>query len=183
MHRELDRAQKTRLVQGLSVFVIGWGLAIGLVPMVGSMDLTPATKSILVFGVPKLLFLIAVAIMGKPGFAFLKSLVKGQLKRLAPPATVSPLRYRIGLVMFVSVIVLSWISPYVAGELTPLSQAQPQLVAALGDLLLVVSLFVLGGDFWDKLRALFIRDAKVVFPERQASGSSLAECPEISTLR
>lgn len=167
MDQEPDRAQKTRLVQGVLVFVIGWGLVIALVPMVGGMNLPLSLKSILVFVVPKLIFLIAVAIMGKPGFAFLKSLIRGQLERLAPPATVSPLRYRIGLVMFVSVIVLSWVGPYVAPELTPLRHAYPRLVAALGDLLLVVSLFVLGGDFWDKLRALFIRDAQVVFPERQ----------------
>lgn len=165
-YQELDRAQKARLVQGLAVFVIGWVLAIGLVPTVGAMDPTPTLKGILVFGVPKLLFLIAVGIMGKPGFAFLKSLVKGQLLRLAPPATVSPLRYRIGLILFIGVIVASWLGPYVGPELTPLRQAHPQLVAALSDLLLLVSLFVLGGDFWDKLRALFIRDAKAVFPER-----------------
>lgn len=150
----------------MSVFAVSWGLVVALVPMVSSMNLTPALKSILIFGVPKLLFLIAVAIMGKPGFAFLKSLIKGHIKRLAPPAKVSPMRYRIGLVMFVSVIVLSWMSPYVAPELTPLRQANPRLVAALGDLLLVVSLFALGGDFWDKLHALLIRDAKVVFPEK-----------------
>jgi hypothetical protein len=166
MFQELDRAQRKRLVQGLTVFVIGWGLVIGLAPRIAGMDLTPALKSVLIFGVPKLLLLIAVAIMGKPGFAFLKSLIKGQLKRLAPPATVSPLRYRIGLVMFVSVIVLSWLAPYVGQGLTPLRQTHPQLAAALGDFLLLVSLFVLGGDFWDKLRALFIRDARVVFPER-----------------
>jgi hypothetical protein len=40
----------------------------------------------------------------------------------------------------------------------------PHLMAMSGDLLLIVSLFILGGDFWDKLRALFVRDAKAVFP-------------------
>jgi hypothetical protein len=30
---------------------------------------------------------------------------------------------------------------------------------------LLVSLPVLGGDFWDKLRTLFIHGAKVVFPK------------------
>jgi hypothetical protein len=29
-----------------------------------------------------------------------------------------------------------------------------------GDVLLISSLFVLGGDFWDKVRALFVYDAK-----------------------
>lgn len=166
MDQELDRAEKTRLVQGLLVFAICWGLVIALIPVVGGMNLPLALTGILVFVLPKLILLIAVAIMGKPGFAFLKSLIKGQLRRLAPPATVSPLRYRIGLMMFVGVIVLSWIGPYIGPELTPLRQAHPRLVAALGDLLLVVSLFVLGGDFWDKLRALFIREARAVFPQK-----------------
>ena len=33
-----------------------------------------------------------------------------------------------------------------------------------GDLILLASLFVLGGDFWDKIRSLFIHDAEVHFP-------------------
>ncbi|HAI46245.1 MAG TPA: hypothetical protein DCM50_05995 [Stenotrophomonas sp.] len=41
----------------------------------------------------------------------------------------------------------------------------PHLVAMSGDLLLILSLFILGGDFWDKLRALFVREAKAVFPQ------------------
>ncbi len=34
----------------------------------------------------------------------------------------------------------------------------------VADFLFIVSFFVLGGDFWDKFRALFIYDAKVVIP-------------------
>jgi hypothetical protein len=38
------------------------------------------------------------------------------------------------------------------------------LTIAIGsDILLVLSLFVLGGDFWDKLRSLFIHRSKVEF--------------------
>jgi hypothetical protein len=32
----------------------------------------------------------------------------------------------------------------------------------------LLSLFVLGGDFWDKLRALFIHGAKATLPQRRA---------------
>ncbi len=32
---------------------------------------------------------------------------------------------------------------------------------------LLCPLLVLGGDFWDKLRALFVRDAKAQFPDRE----------------
>ena len=33
-----------------------------------------------------------------------------------------------------------------------------------GDVVFFSSLFVLGGDFWDKLRALFVHGARAVFP-------------------
>jgi len=36
----------------------------------------------------------------------------------------------------------------------------------IGDGLLVSSLFVLGGDFWDKLRGLFIHKAEIKIPAR-----------------
>ena len=114
--------------------------------------------------VPKLLIITIIFLMGKSGFAYLKSLIGARLRRFAPPASVSPLRYRIGLILFIAVIVLSSIGPYVVPESGSLRMQHPHLMAMSGDLLLIVSLFILGGDFWDKLRALFVRDAKAVFP-------------------
>jgi hypothetical protein len=38
--------------------------------------------------------------------------------------------------------------------------------AAITDVMLIASLFVLGGRFWDKIRALFVREATVAFPAR-----------------
>ena len=38
-------------------------------------------------------------------------------------------------------------------------------VDLLMDAMLIASVFVLGGNFWDKLRALFVRDARAVFPD------------------
>jgi len=37
------------------------------------------------------------------------------------------------------------------------------------DVLLVFSFFVLGGDFWDKVRALFMHKARARFPEPGAA--------------
>ena len=166
-----DRAQKRRLILGALVFAAGWSTALVLIPVVQSMDLSAALKAtlsgILLLAVPKVFLVIAIALMGKPGFAYLKGLLAARFRRLKPPATVSPLRYRVGLVMFVTLIALGSIGPYV-GDMLPLKQQHPQAVAMTGDLLLVVSLFVLGGDFWDKLRALFVREATVVFPPKQS---------------
>jgi hypothetical protein len=108
----------------------------------------------------KVIFLVAVAVMGKAGFLVLKAKI---LHKLTPRDEVSPVRYRIGLVMF--------LLPFLQGLLeTWASHIAPQLVAnrlwvdVLMDAMLIASLFVLGGNFWDKLRAIFVPEARVVFP-------------------
>ena len=164
----VDPGQKRRLIIGVAVWIIGWVLGVALIPVVNSTDLADGLKTtlngVLLVGFPKLFLVIAVAIMGKPGFAYLKSLIASRFRRFAPAATVSPLRYRIGLILFVSIIVLSSVGDYLAADAFAMRKQHPRALALAGDLLLVVSLFILGGDFWDKLRALFIREAKVVFP-------------------
>jgi hypothetical protein len=108
----------------------------------------------------KIILIVAVAVMGKAGFQQLKAKIFGQL---APAAEVSSTRYRIGLVMF--------FLPFVQGLLeTWASHLAPQLVAnrvsvdIIMDAMLIASLFVLGGNFWNKLRALFFVRASAVFP-------------------
>ena len=109
-----------------------------------------------------MLGIVAVAVMGKPGYAYIKSRVFGFLRQYGPPAEVSRTRYRFGLVMFAVPILFGWIAPY-AADLIPGYAEHAFTYAIAGDLLLLASLFVLGGDFWDKLRALFFHEAKAVF--------------------
>ena len=99
--------------------------------------------------------------MGKEGFSYLKQLLFGFLKKhFTPPETVSAIRYRIGLVLFLIPMLLGWVEPYISGYI-PLFEEHRLQFAIIGDLLLFSSLFVLGGEFWDKLRALFVHKAKV----------------------
>ena len=111
------------------------------------------------FVVPKLGVLAAIAILGKPGFNYLKALVFGYLK---PPAEVSPRRHRVGIAMFTVAMLAGFVEPYL-GVVLPGSATRDLRVTLGVDLLLIASLLVLGGDFWDKIRALFIRGAKVTF--------------------
>lgn len=163
-----DAREKRRLILGVVVWAAGWILGLVLIPVVNASSLDTAFKvtlnAILLLGFPKLFLILAVAIMGKPGFTYLKSLVALRFRRFAPPATVGPGRYRAGLILLIAMVVLSSIGDYVAVDLIPMRHAHPRLVALTGDLLILVSLFLLGGDFWDKLRALFVREAKAVFP-------------------
>jgi len=164
-----DARQKRRLILGVAVWAAGWILGLVLIPVVNATDLATGLKAtlngILLLGFPKLFLLLAVAIMGKPGFAYLKSLIGSHFSRFAPPATVSAGRYRAGLILLIAMVVLGSIGDYVAADLIPMRHEHPRLVALAGDLLLLTSLFLLGGDFWDKLRSLFVRDAKAVFPK------------------
>lgn len=170
-----DPDQKRRLIMGVAVFVAGWVVSLALIPVVNSSELADGLKTtlsgILLLVVPKGFLLIAVAIMGKPGFAYLKSLIAAHFRRMAPPATVGAARYRIGLILLAIPIVLGSLGDYLTTYLIPIRQQYPYLLPMTGDLLILISLFVLGGDFWDKLRALLVREARVVFPSKQAPGA------------
>ena len=151
---------RKRLLLGAGVFVLGWVVTLIVASRVTASNLPSAIVAVVVFVGPKLGVLAAVAILGKAGFAYLKGLVVGYLK---PPAEVSHARHRVGMVMFVAALLLGFLEPYVGVHLPVF--APDTLRYSLGiDVLLLVSIFVLGGNFWDKIRALFVRDAKVSFP-------------------
>jgi hypothetical protein len=161
-----------RLYLGICVFALGWIIGLGLVPFVTGSDLSTSLKAtlttLLVVVVPKLFLVAAIAILGKPGFIYLKSVIFGFFKKAAPAPVVGPWRYRIGLAMFLSPFFLGLLITYLGPVLPGGEDATPRY-EKLGDLLQIVSLFVLGGDFWDKMRALFVRDAKAVFPRQEAA--------------
>ena len=159
-----------RLLVGGGVLVFGW-LCPLFVPLVLGSDLADEWKTalsgLLLLGIPELFTLAAAAVLGKPGFEHLKGILFALLRRLTPPDSVSLARYRAGLVMFVLPILFAWISIYVPG-LIPGFSTHPTAFAVTGDVLFFTSLFVLGGDFWDKLRSLFVHGARARFPESAA---------------
>ena len=160
---------KGRLLFGGAVFVIGL-LCPLLVPLVVATDLSTEWKTVLsgllLLGIPELFMLAAAAILGKAGFDYLKGKLWSFLRDYAPRDTVSHTRYRIGLAMFLLPLIFGWLTPYVL-PVIPDFETHRIAYGVPGDLLLLASLFVLGGDFWDKLRALFVRDAKARFPNRE----------------
>ena len=162
---------KSRLILGGIVFILGFASPL-LIPIVLASELSTAIKStlsgLLALGIPELGMLIAVAILGKDGFSFLKQKLFGLLKRYGPPDTVSRGRYRFGLILF--------FLPLLAGLLLPYFESHFNFYAEhefyfhmIGDSMLFVSLFVLGGDFWDKLRSLAVYGAKAIFPDKNES--------------
>ena len=90
---------------------------------------------------------------------------------MAPREKVSRARYLVGLIMFVIPLLLGWATPYFGGYLPGFHQ-HPLVYAAIGDALLLVSLYLLGGEFWDKLRSLFVYSARAVFPDPRSTDES-----------
>jgi len=150
---------RSRLVAGAGMFAIGWIATLAALSIVRASPLPSSIAAIVLFVGPKIGVIAAIAILGKPGFAYLKKLVFGYLK---PAAEVSPARHRVGIVMFVGAMLFSFLEPY--GLFHPGSAAPGIRYSLAVDLLLVASVFILGGNFWDKIRALFIREAKACFP-------------------
>jgi len=81
---------------GVSLFVLGFlsPLSIPLVYTSGLSTNWKATLSgLFMLGIPELFWLVAAAIMGKPGFSYLKAKVFGTFKQYTLPERVSRRRY------------------------------------------------------------------------------------------
>ena len=137
-----------------------------LVPLVAATDLSTGWKTalsgLLVFGIPELFMLVAVAIMGKPGYEYLKAKLFSFFRKQIMPRKVSRARYRVGTVMFLTPLLLAWVAPYL--RLVVDVDLGDLRIAIASDLVLLVAVVVLGGDFWDKVRALFVHGSTARFP-------------------
>jgi len=149
----------------LGIVIIALMFAVWLlIPLAAVMNASAGTIAAITGGIfiaNKVLLLLAVASMGKAGFRELKGRLFGYVAGFAPSPTVGPRRYRIGLVMFCLPLVSAILKPYI-DSIWPGLRPDSWQLELLGDTTLVASFFVLGGNFWDKLRALFVRTAIVV---------------------
>ena len=160
------KAEGWRWKLSAAMFGLSFLVPLAGVPIVSAFDLSKTMTASVSGGLllaGEILGVAAVAVAGKSGYALIKKKVLGFFKQYGPPNKVSRLRYRIGLVMFCTPIVFGWVSIYTARWI-PGFGSKPFFYAVIGDLMLLSSLFVLGGDFWDKVRSLFIHDAEVHFP-------------------
>jgi hypothetical protein len=151
---------------GVTLFTVGLVCPV-FIPVLGLLDLPAAWMATLsgffALGLPELLWLAAAVVLGKEGFARLKAALWGIVKRHALPQTPGPIRYRIGLVLFAAPLLVGWLVPYFS-DLVPGYEENRVALSVAGDVTFLISLLVLGGDFWDKLRSLFVIDARAQFP-------------------
>jgi len=153
---------------GLSFFVLGWICPL-FVPLVTRSNLSTEAKTIisgiLFIGGPEIFSVISIIFLGKSGFNYIKSKVFVFLKQAVPQGKVSRVRYRIGLIMLLLHVINANFIFYAPHLIWGYAEHRIAM-GLIADLLFVVTLFVLGGEFWEKLRALLLYDAKAYIPER-----------------
>ena len=161
---DITRGWRFRL--GMFFFILGWICPL-FIPVVTTADIEAETKTLLsgllLVGAPELFSFISIIILGKAGFNLLKQKAFALLRRAAPSAQVSRFRYRVGLFMIMLHVINAQFIFY-APDMIPGYMEHRLTINLTADLLFVVTLFVLGGDFWEKLRALVLYDAKVTIP-------------------
>lgn len=166
---------KSRLMLGAAILAAAIVVKITGPVLIINSDLSAAWKTALSVGlfivIPKLLIITIIFVLGKSGFAYLKAVCFRAIGRtfspLAPARQVSRARYRIGLVMFTLPLLEACLVPYVLAAYPDLREARP--MEWVWDVMLIASFFVLGGDFWDKLRALYMHGARVTFPAKDSA--------------
>jgi hypothetical protein len=158
--RQIDFGNRLKL--GILLFVFSVLIPIVGIPAVTTLGFSKSTITLLsglLFAGGEILGIAAIAVMGRPGYDYIKTRTLKFLHKHGPPSSVSQRRYRIGLVMFCLPLLFAWVSLYLP-EFIPGFESNPLVWGISGDILLVSSLFVLGGDFWDKIRALLKHDSK-----------------------
>lgn len=160
---------RLRLLVGGTLFIGGF-LSPLLIPLVTRSDLPANWKAILstglVAGLPEIGMVLAAAVLGKDGFALLKATLFALLRKHTEPTAVSAGRYRLGLVLFCLPLLAGWLSPYLVRVLPELSLEQGSLLPViLLDLMFALSFLVLGADFWEKIRRLFVYEAQPDRPQ------------------
>jgi len=154
----------TRLKLGVALLIVGLIMPAGTV-LVAAADWPLALKtivgSVFLFGF-EIMLVPAVALMGKDNFERIRAVAMRFLKKLKPSGNVGKARYQVGLYMLVCPTLYAWIASY-APSWMPEDYVLRVWVNVGLDLITLASLFVLGGDFWDKVRALFLHNARAIF--------------------
>jgi hypothetical protein len=154
-----------RLYTGMATLGLSCILPLGAVavPWLG----LPAAHSVvlagaLVAGGPEVLCVIAIALLGKDTFQYFTYKAKAALRRAVGDRPVSKTQYYIGL----TIILLSWVPAYLFAYL-PAAMPDESMriyILAATDLAFVASAVLMGGEFWEKVRRIFIYEGKAASP-------------------
>ena len=146
---------------GITLFVFSW-LTFGLAFLTPFLPVSATVAAVIATALiiaGEVTFWASVALLGKPFMQFLKAklLEFVHSRRPAELRRVSKRRHYVGMVLFFC----SFLSYYVAMAVPFLNLPRQQMLVSIivtlvvGEAIFFISLFVLGGEFWARLRNLF----------------------------
>jgi hypothetical protein len=151
-----------RFYAGLTALVLSCLLPLSaiLVPMLGlPVAQSTVLAGVLVAGAPEVLCILAVALLGKETFQYFIHRAKSALRRALVDRPASKARYYLGL----TIILVSWIPSYVYAYfpgVMPGGDTRIYILAGM-DLAFIAAVFLMGGEFWEKVRRIFIYEGKI----------------------
>ncbi|AOU05987.1 TPA: transporter suffix domain-containing protein [Legionella pneumophila] len=137
-----------------------------LIPLIVQSNFSVLIKgflsSMLVFGLPEILIVLAIALLGKEVYG----LIEQKIKNILFKEKVSKTRYRLGLVFFAFPLVIGLLEVFVK-EITLAYGSYYYWVEIIWTTMFALSFFICGKQFWDKFKSLFIYDSYVVFEKNK----------------
>ncbi len=165
---------KARLYIGIIVLILALAMPIWGSLIVSILGFPPGISTVLIglsiAGGPDLLLLIAAAIMGKESLNYILGRIgKWFGRNFKLSENVSKRRYIFGLILFWGSILMRWaIGFFQQMPAPPKGGIDWGLIILLAfEVVLVISIFVLGANYWEKLGALFRWNTRVISIEEQ----------------
>lgn len=116
---------------------------------------------ILIVGAPEVFLIIGVALAGKEAANAIKTFIKNLFHRDPAAEQVSERQYNIGLVIFFGALIINWIFQYVNFFTNIFVSYHINFWGTLSlDIITLIGFFILGPQFYDKIRALFVWENK-----------------------
>jgi hypothetical protein len=170
---EADFTKTWRYKLGLAM-IVGGNLGIVGAVLMGFMGLSSAAVGAIVVG-GEVISLASIVFLGKEGFKAIKAKFLGFLKS-SYTAPVSQTRHRIGILLLLTHVATGYLIILYAWEAFGVAAAkgadaavwglnlsgQSELVFTLfliGEISFLVSIYVLGADWWGKFRRIFVWEA------------------------
>ena len=151
-----------RFYAGVTAIILSVVMPLGafIVPVLGLPTAQSALLAgLLVAGAPEVLCILAIALLGQDTFQYFVHKAKAAFRRAILDRPASKLRYYTGL----AIILLSWLPAYIYAYFpTALPGGNVRIYILAGmDLAFVASVFLMGGEFWEKVRRIFVYEGKV----------------------
>jgi NADH:ubiquinone oxidoreductase subunit H len=130
-----------------------------LVPLLGlSVAESAVVVGFLIAGGPEIIGLVGIALLGRNAFQYFAYRIKHVVRQVVLPKRVSKTRYYVGLTINLASLLPLYIYGYFPTWL-PSGDTRIHILAA-ADVSFILSMFILGGEFWEKFRRLFIWEGK-----------------------